>query len=73
MSDDVKVRDNRVRRMAKRQGLELIKSRRRDTRALDYGGYLLVDPATSMVVYSYGWNDFGASLDDIEAWLTQPR
>jgi hypothetical protein len=29
--------------MAARQGLQLIKSRRRDPRALDYGTYWLVD------------------------------
>ena len=38
-----KVRENRLRRMASRQGLQLLKSRRRDPRALDYGTYWLVD------------------------------
>jgi hypothetical protein len=38
-----KVRENRLRRMAARQGLQLVKSRRRDPRALDYGTYWLVD------------------------------
>jgi hypothetical protein len=36
-----KIRENRLRRMAKRQGLELHKSRRQDPRALDYGRYWL--------------------------------
>ena len=68
---DSKVRENRVRRMAARQGLELVKSRRRDPRALDYGGYLLRDPYNNVIVYSYGYNEFGASLDDVEKWLLQ--
>lgn len=42
METDEKVRENRLRRMAERQGLRLVKSRRRDPRALDYGLYVLV-------------------------------
>ena len=38
-----KVRENRLRRMAERQGLELRKSRRRDPRAIDYGRWYIVD------------------------------
>jgi hypothetical protein len=40
MSD--KVFENRLRRMAQRQGLVLEKSRRRDKRATDYGRYRLM-------------------------------
>lgn len=36
-----RVYENRVRRMAKRQELELVKSRRRDQRATDFGFYWL--------------------------------
>jgi len=38
-----KVRENRLRRMAERQGLELRKSCRRDPRAKDYGRCYIVD------------------------------
>ena len=38
-----KIRENRLRRMAERQGLELRKSRRRDPRAKDYGRWYIVD------------------------------
>ena len=38
-----KVRENRLRRMAERQRLELRKSRRRDPRAKDYGRWYIVD------------------------------
>lgn len=61
-STDQKVRENRLRRMASRQGLQLLKSRRRDPRALDYGTYWLVD--ASGVEVARG------DVDAIEARLT---
>ena len=52
-----KVRENRLRRMAERQGLQLVKSRRRDPRALDYGEYHLAGKTCG-------------NLDEVEALLT---
>lgn len=66
MSDE-KVRENRLRRAASRQGLGLQKSRRRDPRALDYGGYWLFDISTNGLVAGGEW---GMSLDEVEEWLT---
>lgn len=61
--------ENRIRRMAERQGLRLEKSRRRDTRAAGYGTYRLVDPASNTVV-SYGAaSPYGLTLDEIEKAL----
>lgn len=71
MSD--KVRENRLRRMAERQGLTLVKSRRRDPRAYDFGGYMLCDAATSLVVIGSSPLAFGLDLDDVEAFLTDPE
>ena len=45
-----KVRENRLRRMAQRQGLRLIKSRVRDPRALDYGRWWIANPSTNSIV-----------------------
>ena len=45
-----KVRENRLRRMADRQGLEIHKSRRRDPRAIDYDRWLILDARTNAVV-----------------------
>jgi hypothetical protein len=42
MGDDDRVRENRLRRMAARQGLRLLKSTRRDQYADGYGTYRLV-------------------------------
>ena len=61
-----KVRENRVRRMAERQGLKLKKSGRRDPRALDYGSYWLIDIDRNVLVAGDQW---GWSIDDVEAWL----
>jgi ribosomal protein L34 len=61
-STQEKVRENRLRRMATRQGLQLVKSRRRDPRALDYGTYWLVDESGVEVA--------SGDADAIERWLT---
>lgn len=68
-----KIRENRVRRAAERQGLRLVKSRRRDPRAYDYGTYMLVDGRTNAIVCGQpvtGQNG-SASLDQIEAALRE--
>jgi hypothetical protein len=74
MNAEEKVREARLRRMAERQGLYLRKSRRRDPLALDYGGYQLIEPGSnSLVSGELARHEFGASLDDIEAFLLRPR
>lgn len=70
-STDEKVRENRLRRMAERQGLRLTRSRRRDTRALDYGTYGLVDVATGYLAAGSTSTGYGLSLDEVEAALTK--
>src|SRR4051794_26015988 len=54
MADAEKVRENRLRRMADRQGLALRKSGRRDPRAIDYGMYMWVDEQTNGLVAAPG-------------------
>jgi len=71
---DEKTRENKLRRMADRYGLRLLKSRARDPRALTYGGYQLVNIQTGAC--DFGWGNAGrgyaASLDDIEEFLAPP-
>jgi hypothetical protein len=63
-----KTRETRLRRMAKRQGLRLMKSRVRDPRALDYGRWYVVEPYTNAVVAG----DPGyMGLDDVERYLME--
>ena len=68
--DEDKVRENRLRRMARRQGMTITKSRRRDYRATDFGIYWIADAHTNMIhkgPYQDGFRD----LDEVEAFLTE--
>lgn len=64
MDNDFKVYENRLRRAAARQELRLVKARRIDRRAVDYGTYTLVD-ANGVAVA-------GERMDirDVERYLT---
>ena len=65
MEQDEKVRENRARRAAERQGLRLTRSRRRDVRALDYGKYWLYRGDEAVTPAE------GVGIDEIEAYLTR--
>ena len=65
MDAKTKVRVNRLRRIASRQGLRLEKSRQRDPMALDYGKYSLVNGRPDHIHVFIGQGD----LDQIEDWL----
>lgn len=63
MEQTDKIRENRLRRMAARQGYALRKTRRIDTRAKDYGTYSLVPDKGKPKEF--------ASIDDLEEFLTR--
>jgi len=76
-----KVRENRLRRMAERQGFKLVKSRRKDRRAIDWGTYWLVgsgllDETGTRPCYLpdagniYEPRRVGFTIDDVEKTLT---
>ena len=69
MDRSEKVRENRLRRMAKRQNLLVCKSRRRDPMALDYGLYHIVDLYTNGIVTGAGPFDYMMTLDEVETFL----
>lgn len=69
MDQHEKVRENRLRRAADRQGLTLRKSRRRDPRALDFGWWMIVDLSTNMIIP--GGDKL--SLDAVESYLLGDR
>jgi hypothetical protein len=60
-----KVRENRLRRKAARQGYKLHKKRSYDPHASDYGTYQLI-PEKGKTVDC-------ASIDAVEEFLTRPR
>jgi hypothetical protein len=70
MDQETKIRENRLRRMAERRGLRLIKSRKRDPMALEYGRYHIEASDGRMA------EEFptlrGFTLDEIEERLTAP-
>lgn len=66
MDQSEKVRENRLRAMAKRRGRELSKSRRRDPYALDYGRWTIIERD--------GSERTEPDLDAVEAYLREvPR
>jgi hypothetical protein len=62
-----KIREDRLRRAARRQGFQLRKSRTRDPRAYTYGVYYLISVNTDRL----GSNEHGLSLDEVERFLTE--
>ena len=65
-----KIRENRLRAAAQRQGFRIVKSRRRDPRALDYGGYMIVNPCNNSAEAGGMGDGFSMSIEDVEKWLT---
>jgi len=68
MGDD-RVRENRLRRMAARQGLRLLKSTRRDQYADGYGTYRLVGAQNGEHRYGDAVTGYGMDLDAVELQL----
>lgn len=66
-----KVRENRLRRKAARQGLALRKSRSRTPEAPDYGTYCLVDESSNCFALADRNMGYGYDLDDIEKYLNE--
>jgi hypothetical protein len=62
-TNEERVRENRVRRVAERRGYRLEKNRRRDAKAIDYGLFYLTSLATERRAFA------SVSLDEIEAFL----
>lgn len=63
--------------MAQRQGLQLVKTRRRDPRALDFGRFWLTTTPPSgspinarRIVLGWEGPGLGATLDEVERYLT---
>ena len=69
MTTEEKVRENKARRRLDRRGYRLMKSRRRDPKALEYGGYMIVDSQTNGAVAGMDPVPFDYSLGDVEAFL----
>ncbi|CAM5774903.1 hypothetical protein LMIY3S_04755 [Labrys miyagiensis] len=49
--------------------MQLQKSRRRDPRAIDFGGYMLVDASSNTLILGGSPYAYSASLDEVETYL----
>jgi hypothetical protein len=69
-----KARENKLRRMAERQGLALRKSGRRDPLALSFERWMIVNPyASNAVVDGVGpTGEPSLTLDEVEEFLKTP-
>ena len=56
--------------MALRQGLHVVKSRRRDPRAIDFGCYFIANMDNCIVAGTRVTGRADLSLDDVEKYLT---
>ena len=65
MAEKQTTNESAVRRMAKKVGLRLQKSRRRNRAAEDYGKYRISHPVQDLL----GLLDHVMSLDQVERWL----
>ncbi len=65
-------REARARRQLNRMGYILRKSRARNPEDMTYGGYLIADPESRVVVYGYGnaGRNYDLSLEDVEDWIS---
>ena len=70
-----KTRENRLRRVAARQGYRLSKRKRHDPNAIDYGLFALIDIKTGGAVNAPLADHFVHSwtLDQVEKWLTNGK
>lgn len=70
-----KTRENRMRRIAERSGLRLVKSARRDPNALDYGMFALIDERTGGAINPALIDRFTCSwtLDEVEHYLSKAK
>jgi hypothetical protein len=66
---EYKIFENRLRRMAERQGFQLSKSRLRDPRAIGFGGYMIVNSKTNSIEAGGHPNVHSMNLDEVEAFL----
>jgi hypothetical protein len=64
-----KTRENRLRRLAARQGLAIRKSRSRTPQSIEYGGYMIINPYRNSVEAGGHPHSFAMGLDDIEEYL----
>jgi hypothetical protein len=61
--------ERRIRRIAVRHGLHILKPQKPDPRVAKHGGYMLRDVETAKIVFGDQPYPFAADLEEIEAYI----
>ncbi len=61
--------ERRVRRIAVRHGLHILKAQKPDTKVLQHGGYMLRDAESFKIVFGDQPYAYCADLDELEEYL----
>lgn len=67
--DTTKAKESRMRRLAKKHGWGITKSRCRTPEAYEYGGYMIYALDTNAVVHGSHPLRYGLNLEDVEDFL----
>jgi len=67
--DSLAAVERRVRRVAVRYGLSMLKAQKPDAKVLAHGGYMLRDDESFAIVFGDKPYPFCADLDEVEAYL----
>ena len=63
--------ERRVRRIAQRRGLSLLKAQKPGPKVIAHGGYKLRDDESAEIVFGNSGYEFSADLEEIEAFLLE--
>ena len=66
---EVASQERRVKRLAIRYGLHLMKSQKPFGKIAEHGGYMLRDEDTREIIFGNKGYEFSADLDEVEAFL----
>ncbi len=71
---DVKSVERRVKRVARRYGVSLMKCEKPFGKVAQHGGYMLRDDDTRRIVFGNNGYEFSATLEEVETFLdSQPK
>jgi len=65
--------ERRVRRLGRPFGVSLLVAQKRNPKIDAHGGYMLRDDDTFEIVFGNAGYDFSATLEEVEAFLTESR
>jgi hypothetical protein len=72
--DSSNSQERRVKRVAARYGVSLMKCQKPFGKVLEHGGYMLRDDDTRKIVFGDKGYEFSATLDEVEEFLdAQPK